>query len=33
MGPVSIVGLVESSLSLALQVGIAAKALNDVAGK
>ena len=33
MDPISVVGIVESSLSLALQIGGAAKALNDVAGK
>ena len=33
MDPISVIGLVESSLSLALQFGSAAKALNDVAAK
>ena len=33
MDPISVVGLVESSLSLALQFGSAAKTLNDIAGK
>lgn len=33
MDPISAVGLVESSLGLALQFGSAAKALSDVAGK
>ena len=33
MDPISAIGLVESSLGLALQFGSAAKALHDVAGK
>ena len=33
MEPMSVIGLVESSLSLALQFGSAAKALNDLAAK
>ena len=33
MDPISIAGIVESSLGLGLQLGNAAKSLNDVAGK
>lgn len=33
MDPISVVGLVQSSLGLALQFGSTAKTLNDVAGK
>ena len=33
MDPISIAGIVESSLSLALQLGNAAKTLSDIAGK
>ncbi len=33
MDPLSVVGLIESSLGLALQFGSAAKTLNDIAGK
>lgn len=33
MDPLSIVGVVEGSLGLALQLGTAAKSLSDIAGK